>query len=117
MMAQLEAGEIDIAILSAAEADRFQAIDYINVIETEGVGYYVNHIDARNEAQLQTIRDAGTWTIPEDVEIKPYLQDKRFRQALAYAIDAEAVIAVVADGKAKPIYGPIFGPDGQSTPT
>ena len=116
MMAQLEAGEIDIAILAAEEAGRFDMLDYINVIETQGVGYYVNHIDARTEEQLQALRDAGTWEVPDDVEIKPYLQDKNFRQALAYAIDQNAIIAVVADDKATPIYSPIFGPEWAVNP-
>lgn len=116
MMAQLEAGEIDIAILPADEVDRFQSIDYINVVETQGVGYYVNHIDARTEEQLQAIADAGTWKIVDDVVVKPYLQDKRFRQALAYAVDSDAIIAVVADGKASAIYSPIFGPEWAVNP-
>ena len=116
MMAQLEAGEIDIAILPAGEVERFEMLDYIDVIETKGVGYYVNHIDARTKEQLDAERAKGVWAIPEDVEIKPYLQDKRFRQALAYSIDQSAVIAVVADDKASPIYSPIFGPDWAVNP-
>lgn len=111
MLAQLEAGEIDIAVLPPEEVDRFKSIDYLNVIETKGVGYYVTHIDARTKEQVDALREAGTWDVPEDIEIKPYLQDKRFRQALAYALDVNSFIAVVADGQATPIYSPIFGPD------
>jgi peptide/nickel transport system substrate-binding protein len=116
MLAQLEAGEIDIAMLPPEEVARFEEIDYINAIEVQGVGYYVTHIDARTEEQVQAIRDAGAWEVPEDYEIKPYLQDARFRQALAYALDTNAFIAVVEEGQATPIYSPIFGPEWAVNP-
>jgi ABC-type transport system substrate-binding protein len=44
------------------------------------------------------------------------MQDKRFRQAIAYAIDRDAVIKVVAGGEAQPIYSSIFGPSWAVNP-
>ena len=81
----------------------------------KGIGYYVTHFDFRNEEQLQTVLDSGSWG-EFSKEPKPYLQDKRFRQAMAYAVDTDAIIQVVADGQATPIGSSIFGPDWAINP-
>lgn len=115
ILAQLEAGELDFAEIPAEERERFESVEHINVMSIKGIGYYVTHFDFRNEEQIQTVVDSGAWgTFTK--EPKPYLQDKRFRQAMAYAIDTNAIIQVVVDGQGTPIYSSIFGPDWAINP-
>ncbi len=125
ILAQLEAGELDLAVIPADEAARFDSLENVTVLPVKGIGYMVAHVDARTQEQIDLMNlpsDEGGKGgnvmngIPIESEIKPYLQDSRFRQALAYGIDANAVIAVLAEGEASPIYSPIFGPDWAINP-
>ena len=125
ILAQLEAGELDIATIPADEVERFQALPNIDVMPVSGIGYTVAHIDARTQEQIDLMNlptdDGGKGGNvmngkPIESEIKPYLQEVPFRQALAYAIDANAVMAVLVDGQATPIYSPIFGPEWAVNP-
>jgi len=125
ILAQLEAGELDLATIPADEVERFDALPNVEVMPVKGIGYLVAHVDARTQEQIDIMNqptDAGGKGgnvmngKPIESEIKPYLQDKQFRQAMAYAIDANAVIAVLADGQATPIYSPIFGPEWAVNP-
>lgn len=123
-LAQLAAGELDLTVIPPEEVDRFEASDAIEVESGDGIGYLVTHVDARSQEwidrQNAPTSEGGSGgnldgsTIEK--EIKPYLQDVAFRQALAYAIDIDAMINVVADGFARPIYSPIFGPSWAINP-
>jgi peptide/nickel transport system substrate-binding protein len=118
-LAQLEAGELDLALVPPDEMERFEFVEHVDILEAQGIGYYVTHVDFRNEdqiAQLNLPTDEGGKGYSISKTPKPYLQDKRFRQALAYAIDNNAVIQVVAGGYATPIYSSIFGPDWAVNP-
>lgn len=115
ILAQLEAGELDFAEIPAEERAQFETVEHIDVLAIKGIGYYVTHFDFRNEEQIATVVESGSWG-DFSKEPKPYLQDKRFRQAMAYAVDANAIIQVVADGEATPIYSSIFGPDWAINP-
>lgn len=119
ILAQLEAGELDVATITADEVERFETMDGIVVTTAQGVGYMVAHVDGRTQAQIDKMNlpsdDGGKGGNvmngkPIVAEIKPYLADKAFRQAMMYAIDNQAVIDVLVDGYATPIYGSIFGP-------
>ena len=119
LLAQLEAGEVDIAEIPAEELERFRAMPHVEVMTVKGIGYYVTHFDFRNEeqiAQLNKSKEEGGKGYNFAKEPKPYLQDKRFRQAMAYAVDTNATIQVVAGGEATPIYSSIFGPDWAINP-
>lgn len=125
ILAQLEAGELDIATIPAEEVERFEMMDGINIAPVQGVGYLVAHVDARSQAQIDQMNkpsDEGGKGgnvmngQPIEAEIKPYLQDKSFRQAMMYAIDTQAVINVLVDGYGTPIYSPIFGPSWAVNP-
>ena len=119
ILAQLEAGELDVAVIPADEVERFEYVEHIDVLKVRGIGYYVTHFDFRNEDQIAALnvpKEEGGKGYSIDTEPKPYLQDKRFRQAMAYAIDVNAVIQVVANGEATPIYSSIFGPDWAINP-
>jgi peptide/nickel transport system substrate-binding protein len=120
MLAQLEAGELHLATVPAEEAVRLRTLKHLDVLSVPGIGYYVTHFDFRtadiialhNKSKEQggkgfTITDAP----------KVYMQDKRFRQALMYAVDRAAVIKVVAGGEGTPIYSSIFGPDWAINPS
>lgn len=117
-LAQLAAGELDITLIPPGEVERFERSDAIEVETGEGIGYLVTHVDARSQGWIdrqnapQSEGGAGGNLDGSTIEkeIKPYLQEVEFRQALAYAIDIDAMIDVVADGFARPIYSPIFGP-------
>jgi ABC-type transport system substrate-binding protein len=115
ILAQLEAGELDFAEIPAEERARFETIEHVDVMSVKGIGYYVTHFDFRNEEQIATVVESGSWG-EFTKEPKPYLQDKRFRQAMAYAVDSNAIIQVVADGQGTPIYSSIFGPDWAINP-
>jgi peptide/nickel transport system substrate-binding protein len=118
-LAQLEAGELDLALVPPDEMERFGFVEHVDVLEAQGIGYYVTHIDFRNAdqiAQLNLPTEEGGKGYSISKEPKPYLQDKRFRQALAYAIDNDAIMQVVASGYATPIYSSIFGPDWAVNP-
>jgi len=119
MLAQLEAGEIHMATITADEVERMRTFDHLDVIPVKGIGYYVTHLDGRNQDQIDKLnvpKEQGGKGYSISKVIKPYMLDKSFRQALAYAIDQNAVIAVVAGGEATPIYSSIFAPDWAVNP-
>lgn len=120
MLAQLEAGEIQVVPgMAAEEIERFRKMAHVDVMAVKGIGYYVLHIDARTKEQMALLskpKDQGGDGYNVTKEPKPYLQDKRFRQALAYALDIAGIIKVVANGEAVPIQSSIFGPDWALNP-
>jgi peptide/nickel transport system substrate-binding protein len=111
---QLERGTIQIAALSLDDALRFRNVSYLDVLSTKGIAFTVVHIDARTQEQIANIakpKDIGGRGFFAAKVAKSYLADKRFRQALNYAIDKNAVIKTVVAGEASPIYSAIYGPD------
>jgi len=118
-LAQLEAGELDVALIPPDELARFQEMAHIDVMTVQGIGYYVMHMDFRNADQIAALnksKEEGGKGYSITKTPKPYMLDKRFRQALDYAIDKDAVIQVVAGGEATPIGSSIFGPDWAVNP-
>ena len=116
---QLEAGELDLAPVPTGELERFASSRHVDVLEARGIGSYVTHVDYRTEEQIAQLNlpiEEGGKGYNISKEPKPYLQDRRFRQALAYAIDNDEVVKVVAGGHATPIYSAIFGPDWAVNP-
>ncbi|MDZ7845279.1 MAG: ABC transporter substrate-binding protein [Anaerolineales bacterium] len=125
ILAQLEAGELDIATIPADEVERFEGMGQIEITPVKGIGYLVAHVDARSQEQIDQMNkpaDEGGKGgnvmngKPIESEIKPYLQDQSFRQAMMYAIDNQAVIDVLVDGYGTPIYSPMFGPEWAVNP-
>jgi len=114
MYEQLELGQIHVATLSIDEVARFRKIDYLNVLSARGVAFTVIHFDARTQAQITEIakpREIGGRGYLVAKVAKPYLADKRFRQALNYALDRKSLIQSVVAGEAVPIYSAINGQD------
>ncbi len=120
MLAQLEAGELQMVYsVPVEEVARFKTMRHIDVMTVKGIGYYVTHFDFRTKeivAQQNKPKDQGGKGYAYVRDPKPYMADKRFRQALAYAIDRNAVMQVVAGGEAAPIYSSMFGPDWAVNP-
>ena len=120
MLAQLEAGELHLATIPAEEVARLRTLKHLDVLSVQGIGYYVTHFDFRSKDILalhNKPKEQGGKGFTITKEAKPYLQDKRFRQALAYAVDRAAVIKVVAGGEGTPIYSSIFGPEWAINPS
>ena len=123
-LAQLAAGELDISSIPSDEVARFEMSDDIGVEPIGGIGYLVTHVDGRTQEYIDKQNapkeeGGGGGNIDGskiEKEVKPYLAKKAFRQALAYAVDVDSMINVVADGYAEPIYSPIFGPSWAVNP-
>ncbi len=114
MYEQLELGQIHIAGLPLDQVAAFRKIDYLNVLSAKGVAFTVIHIDARTQDQIANIakpREIGGRGYLVAKVAKPYLADKRFRQALNYALDKKLLIQSVVAGEATPIYSAINGSD------
>lgn len=114
MYEQLELGQVHVAALPLDEVVRFRKIDYLNVLSAKGVAFTVIHIDARTQEQIVNLakpRDIGGRGYLVAKVAKPYLADKRFRQALNYALDKKLLIQSVVAGEAVPIFSAINGLD------
>ena len=93
-LAQMERGELDLMIVPTSEMDRMKKVPSLTVVSVPSPS-----IDflAVNMA-------------------KDYLQDKRVRQAMQYAIDRESVIKALYQGEAQLVNQTIIGPDWMGMP-
>ena len=119
MLAALEAGDLNVAAIPVEQAARFRSKTSLDVLSIKGIAYTALHIDARTKDQLANLskpKELGGSGYSIFKIAKPYLADKRFRQALDYAIDDKAIVQNVMGGEATPIYSAIFGPDWAINP-
>src|SRR5207237_1795250 len=88
-LAQMERGELDLMIVPTSEMDRMKKVPTLTVVSVPSPS-----IDflAVNMA-------------------KPYLQDKRVRQAMQYAIDSASIVKAIYQGEAQVVNQTIIGPD------
>src|SRR5207248_723323 len=93
-LAQMERGELDLMIVPTSEMDRMKKVPTLTVVSVPSPS-----IDflAVNMA-------------------KTYLQDKRVRQAMQYAIDRESIVKAIYKGEAQVVNQTIIGPDWMGTP-
>ncbi len=113
-LSALQSGDLQLAPIPLDAVNQVRSLARMDVLVTKGIGSSVLHIDARTKDQIATLnkpRDQGGQGLAITRIPKPYVQDKRFRQALAYAIDKQAIIQTVVGGEAMPIYSPMFAPD------
>jgi ABC-type transport system substrate-binding protein len=88
VLAQLEAGEIDFTfVLDPGDAERLEQLPHIDVYRVPSPNYCGLKVNTES------------------------LPDKEVRQALAYAIDFEAIAETSHSGFVTPAYSPITGPD------
>lgn len=93
-IAQLEKGEIDLMTVSVTEADRLRKNPNLTVVSvpSPSVSFLALNFD------------------------KPYLRDKRLRQAMAYAIDRAGIVKDILMGEGTVVNSTIIGPDWMGTP-
>ncbi len=119
LLAALEAGDAQIAAVPHEEIARLRKIPYLDALSAKGASNYALHVDARTKDQIAALnksKDQGGRGYAIARAPKPYLADKRFRQALSYALDRNAIIQAVVNGEGAPIYSPMFGPDWAINP-
>ncbi len=77
LMASLEKGELDVAPIAAGDVERFKDIKKLSVISEPSVSIQMLHVNSA----------------------KPYLADKRVRQAFAYALDRQGIVDTLLEGQ------------------
>jgi peptide/nickel transport system substrate-binding protein len=93
-LAQLEKGEIDVMNVPIIEADRLRKNPNLTVTSTPA--------------------PAISFLVPNGA--RPFFKDKRSRQALAYALDREAMVKEILKGEAQIVNSTIIGPDWMGIP-
>ncbi len=93
-LAQLETGELDLMTLPIAEIER-----------TKGMAI----------AHVESVPSPSMSFLAPNMELE-YLQDKRVRQAMMYAIDRVGLVEAVLMGEGHITNSPIFGPEWMGTP-
>ncbi len=119
MLAALEAGDIHVAALPASEAERLRKQAQLNVLSAKGVNAQMLYIDARTRDQIAALnrtKEQGGRGYAILRAPKPYLADKRFRQALDYALDQKTLIQTALSGEAVAIASPLLAPDWAINP-
>ncbi|MBM3129728.1 MAG: peptide ABC transporter substrate-binding protein [Chloroflexi bacterium] len=117
--AALEAGDAHLAAISLDESARLRKLPHLDMLTARGTNAYALHVDARTKDQLAALnrpRDQGGRGYAIARAPKPYLADKRFRQALSYALDRKAIVQSVVNGEGAPIVSPLFAPDWTINP-
>ncbi|MFN8637267.1 MAG: ABC transporter substrate-binding protein [Chloroflexota bacterium] len=88
-VAQVRTGELDIAFIGTSHLDALKSASNVRIAEA-------NQMDMRHIGFNHKNPRVAKW-----------FTDKKVRQALAYAIDKQAIIDAVTDGKAYPLTNPI----------
>jgi ABC-type transport system substrate-binding protein len=91
---EIETGELDIMILPIDEVETVQGFSNVTVQSVQSPS--MTHIVLNNR--------------------RPYLQDKRIRQAMMYAIDRKSILENILGGQGEITNSPIFGPDWMGIP-
>jgi peptide/nickel transport system substrate-binding protein len=93
-IAELELGEIDAMTVPVSEVERVRTFPDVNVVSvpSPSIALYAVNLEL------------------------DYLQDKRIRQAMLYAIDRQSILDEIYLGEGHIINSPIFGPDWIGTP-
>jgi ABC-type transport system substrate-binding protein len=93
-LAQMERGELDLMIVPTSEMDRMKKVPTLTIVSVPSPS-----IDF---LAVNMARD--------------YLQDKRIRQAMQYAIDRESIVKAIYQGEAQVVNQTIIGPDWMGMP-
>lgn len=89
MVAQMETGELDVASIPVTEIERLRSNSNLTVLSvpSPSIDFLAVNIT------------------------KPYLADKRVRQAMMYALDREAIVDAIFAGEASVVHQTIIGPE------
>ncbi|MBV8718169.1 MAG: hypothetical protein JOZ65_24130 [Chloroflexi bacterium] len=93
-LAQMERGELDLMIVPTTEMDRMKKVPTLNVVSVPSPSIDFLAVNFG----------------------KDYLQDKRIRQAMQYAIDRESIVKAIYQGEAQVVNQSIIGPDWMGMP-
>jgi peptide/nickel transport system substrate-binding protein len=93
-LAQLEKGELDLMVAPVSEVGRLKRAPNLEVVSVPSPS--VSFMTVSLE--------------------KPYLGDKRIRQAMMYAIDREGIVKSIYQGEAQVVNQTIIGPDWMDLP-
>ncbi len=93
-LAQLDQGELDLMILPIGEVERVKRNPNLTVVSVPSPS--IDFLSINLE--------------------KAYLQDKRVRQAMMYALDREAIVKEIYQGQAQLVNQTIIGPDWMGMP-
>ncbi len=93
-LAQMERGELDLMIVPTSETDRMKKVPSLSVVSVPSPSVDFLAVNM----------------------VKDYLQDKRVRQAMQYAIDRESVVQAIYQGEAQVVNQTIIGPDWMGIP-
>ncbi len=107
-LAAMEAGEIDVTTVPAAEVERFENVDGITLVARPGLGFYVLHV---NISEPRVTENCSAEAVAQAYTKRDPIADVRVRQALSFAIDRDEIIDVIANGQGTRIFSSIFGPD------
>lgn len=93
-IAQLEKGELDLMVLPVTEVARLKKNTSLTItsVPSPSISFFAMNFD------------------------RPYFKDKRVRQALAYALDREAMVKSILSGEAQVVNSTIIGPDWMGIP-
>ena len=107
LFSALDAGEVHVSLIPANELERFEANPRLAIVRNPGLGYYVLHI---NQREPRVIEGCSADTYHEVTRPRAPLDDVLVRQAMAWALDYDEIIDVLAAGAGTRIPSAIFGP-------
>jgi len=93
-LAQMERGELDLMIVPTSEMDRMRKVPTLTVVSVPSPSIDFLSVNMA----------------------KDYLQDKRVRQAMQYAIDRASIVQAIYQGEAQVVNQTIIGPDWMGVP-
>jgi peptide/nickel transport system substrate-binding protein len=108
LFSAIDAGEVHVALVPATELERFEANPRLRTIRRPGLGYYVLHIHQR---EPRVVEGCSADTYAAVTQPRAPLDDVLVRQAMAWALDYDEIIDVLAAGAGTRIDSAIFGPD------
>jgi peptide/nickel transport system substrate-binding protein len=107
LFSAIDAGEVNVALVPATQLERFASNPGLQVIRRPGLGYYVLHIHQREPRVLDSC-SADTYATM--TQPRAPIDDVRVRQAMAWALNYDEIIDVLAAGAGTRIDSAIFGP-------
>ncbi|MFN8593305.1 MAG: ABC transporter substrate-binding protein [Thermomicrobiales bacterium] len=93
-LGEMETGDLDIMNLPLAEVDSVDGMAGVSLVAVQSPS--MDHIILNHQ--------------------RPFLQDKRLRQAMMYAIDRKTIVEELLQGRGEVVNSPIFGPDWMGIP-
>jgi peptide/nickel transport system substrate-binding protein len=93
-LGEMETGDLDIMNVPLAEVDSIEGMENVSLVAVQSPS--MDHIILNHT--------------------RPYLQDKRLRQAMMYAIDRKTIVESLLQGRGEVVNSPIFGPDWMGVP-